>query len=113
MMKLIVALILVLVAAMTRPKDGSLVRRYLGFILVGLGALVWAGTFDALGPGRSVVSDTALYRRVLLWSGAGMLLSLAGLVASLWCRQKLLKVSAMLIGIVGAIMCAVNILVPY
>lgn len=113
MMKLIVALILALIVVATRHGDGSLWRRYLGFVLVSLGALFWAGTFDALGPGRSVVSDMALYRRVLLWSAVGVLMSLAGVIASLWCSQKMLKVSAMLVGTAAAIMCAVNILVPY
>lgn len=113
MMKLIVALILALIVVATRHGDGSLLRRYLGFVLVSLGALFWAGTFDALGPGRNVVGDTALYKRVILWSVIGVLMSLAGLIASLWCRQKLLKVSAMLVGAAAAIMCAVNILVPY
>jgi hypothetical protein len=40
-------------------------------------------------------------------------MSLAGLIASLWCTQKMLKVSTMLVGTAAAIMCAVNILVPY
>jgi hypothetical protein len=113
MMKLIVAVILALIVVATRHGDGSLLRRYLGFVLVSLGALFWAGTFDALGPGRNVVSDTALYKRVILWSVIGVLMSLAGLITSLWCRQKLLKVSSMLVGAAAAIMCAVNILVPY
>jgi len=113
MMKLIVALILALIVVLTRHGDGSLLRRYLGFVLVSLGVLFWAGTFDALGPGRSAVSDTALYRRVLLWSVIGVLMSLSGVIASLWCRQKLLKVSAVLVGATAAIMCALNIFVPY
>jgi len=113
MMKLIVALILVLIVLATRHGEGPVIRRYLGFVLVSLGALFWAGTFDALGHGRSVVSDSALYRQVLLWSTVGVLVSVAGLVASLWCRQKRLKISAMLVGAVAAIMCAANILVPY
>ena len=113
MMKLIVALVLGSVLAITYKGEGSLVRRYLGYLLVSLGALSWATTFDAVGPGRDVVSDSALYARVILWSAAGILLSLLGLIASFWCRQKLLKVLAMLVGTVAVIMCAVNILVPY
>jgi hypothetical protein len=113
MMKLIVALILGLIVVATRRGEGSRMRRYLGFVLVSLGALFWAGTFDALGPSRNAVSDTALYKRVILWSVVGVVLSLAGIIASLWCRQKGLKVSAMLVGAAAAIMCAVNILVPY
>jgi hypothetical protein len=112
MMKLTVALILAVVVVTTREGEGSLVRRHLGFVLVNLGALVWAGTFDALGHGRDIASDTALYRRVILWSATGVLMSLAGFVASLWCRQRLLKVSSILIGAVSAIMCTINILVP-
>src|SRR5690348_6884789 len=88
MMKLIVALILGLIGLATRKeRDGSLTRRYLAFVLVGLGALVWAGTFDALDHSRDVVSDTSLYRRIILWSVAGVLMSLAGFIASWWCRQ--------------------------
>jgi hypothetical protein len=113
MMKLIVTLILGSIVLMTRERDGSLVRRYLGFILVSLGALTWAGTFDALGPGRDIASDSALYARVVLWSGLGILMSLAGLIASFWCRHKLLKISAVVVGAAAAIMCAVNIIVPY
>jgi hypothetical protein len=113
MMKLIVALLLGVIVVVTRKGDGALPRRYTGFVLVGLGALFWAGTFDALGPGKDVVSNAALYKRVILWSAIGLLLSVAGFIASLWCRQKLLKISAMLVGVASAIMCAVNILVPY
>jgi hypothetical protein len=40
-------------------------------------------------------------------------MSFAGLIASFWCHQKLLKISAILVGIAAAIMCAVNIIVPY
>jgi len=113
MMKLIVALVLGSVLVATYKGEGSLVRRYLGYFLVSLGALSWATTFDAVGHGRDVVSDSALYARVILWSAVGILLSLLGLIASFWCRQKGLKVSAMLVGAAAAIMCAMNILVPY
>ena len=114
MMKLIVALILSLIVLATRKEgDGSPTRRYLALVLAGLGALVWAGTFDALGHGRDVVGDTLLYRRIILWSGAGLLMSLAGFIASWWCPQRLLKVSGILIGAASTIMCAINILVPY
>lgn len=114
MMKLIVAVILGLIALATRKEgDGSLTRRYLPFVLVGFGALVWAGTFDVLGHGRDVASDTALYRRVILWSAAGVLMSLGGFIAAWWCRPRLLKVSSILIGAAAMVMCAINILVPY
>jgi len=113
MMKIIVALLLGIVLVAARKGDGPPVRRYMGFVLVGLGALLWAATFDALGPGKDVASDTVLYKRVILSSAAGVLLSIAGLIASLWCRQKLLKISTVLVGVASTIMCAVNILVPY
>jgi hypothetical protein len=112
-MKLIVALVLGSIVLMTRERDGSLVRRYLGFVLVSLGALSWAGTFDALGPGRDVASNSGLYARVVLWSVIGVLMSLAGLIASFWCRQKLLKVSVVLVGTAATAMCAFNIFIPY
>jgi hypothetical protein len=114
MMKLIVALLLGLIALATRKEgDGPLTRRYLPFILVGFGALAWAGTFDALGHGRDVAADTALYRRVILWSAAGVVTSLGGIIAAWWCRSRLLKVSSILIGAAAMVMCAINILLPY
>jgi hypothetical protein len=113
MMKLIVVAVLVLIAMVTRRGEGSFLRRYSGYILVSLGALIWAGMFDSLSSGRSVVIDGAFYKQVLLWSALGFLMALAGFIASFWCRQRLLKVSAMLIGIAAGIMCAINIILPY
>jgi hypothetical protein len=113
MMKLIVVVVLTLIAVVTRHRDESLMRHYLGFVLVGLGAFIWAGIFDALSSGRSVVNDGAFYKQVLLWSVLGFLLALVGFIASFWCRQKILKVSAMLIGIAAGIMCAIIIILPY
>jgi hypothetical protein len=111
MMKIIVAVVLVLLAVMLRAKTGSLTRRYLGFVLVSIGALLWAGGFDAVRG--DVVSNTALYKRVLLMSGFGLLASVAGFIASLWCRDKPLRVTTLLVGIASAVMCAADIVIPY
>jgi hypothetical protein len=114
MMKLIVALILGLIVLGTRKEGhGSLSRRYLPFILVSFGAIVWAGTFDALSTGRDVASDTGLYREVILWSATGALTSIGGFIAAWWCHLRLLKVLTLLIGAAAMVMCAMNILTPY
>jgi|SRR5215469_1395280 len=113
MMKIIIALLLVLVAIATRKEDPPRRRSYLGFVLAGAGLLLWAATFDALGPGKDVVSDAALYKRVIVLSVTGVTISIAGLIASLWCRQRLLKILTVLVGVASTIMCAVNIIVPY
>jgi hypothetical protein len=84
-----------------------------GFVLVGLGALLWAGTFDALsGCEGDVIANAALYNQVLVCSALGVLLSAAGLAASIWCRERLLKVSTLVIGLVSGFMCTMNIIVP-
>ena len=112
MMKLIVVLLLATLVVVTRKGDESFPRRYSGFILVSLGVLICAGVFDALGSVKDFVGD-ALYRQVILWSTLGFLLSVTGFVASLWCRQKLLKISTMLLATISSIMCAAIIVVPY
>ncbi len=113
MMKLIVLLILGVIALFTRTANGPVVRRYLAFILAGLGAFSWAVVFDLLTSGRSAVTDATLYAHLLLVSALGVLLSLAVLIASFWCRQKLLKLSAILVGAAAMVRCSINILVPY
>jgi len=57
MMKIIVGLLLLAVFALTRQGEGSLVRRYLGFVLVAIGSLLWAATFDSLRLGRSPIQE--------------------------------------------------------
>jgi hypothetical protein len=113
MMRITIALLLSLVALATRKDDQPAARTYIGFVLSGAGLLLWAATFDALGPGKDVVSDAAHYRRVILLSATGVLLSIVGLIASLSCRQRLLKISTIFVGVASTIMCAVNIIVPY
>jgi hypothetical protein len=113
MMKIIIALLLGLVATATRREDRPGRRSYLGFVLVGAGLFLWAATFDALGPGKDVLNDPALYKRVIVLSMTGVALSVAGLIASLWCRQRLLRISTIFVGVASTIMCTVNIIVPY
>ena len=113
MMKLCFAVILALIVVATRRGDGSLARRYLGFALVSLGALFWAGAVDAVGPSGDVVRDATLYKHVLLLCAVGFFLSLAGLIASLWCHQKSLKITTLFVGVPAAILCAAAIIVPY
>jgi hypothetical protein len=114
MMTLIVVLLISLVVAAARRAFDPPIRGYVGFVLAGLGALVWAVLFDVFGHhGNNVVTDAALYKRVLIWSALGALSSIAGVVTSLWCRDRLLKVAGVLVGIAAAIMCAANIIVPY
>jgi hypothetical protein len=112
MMKIIVAVVLFVVAVMLRPRTGSFTRRYLGFVLVSIGALLWAGGFDTV-QGKDVVSNAAIYRRVLLLSGLGVIASVAGSIAALWCRDKPLKAATMLVGVASAILCAADIVIPY
>jgi hypothetical protein len=112
MMKLALALTLVALFVAARPGDGSLLRRYAGFILVSAGALLWSGMFD-LGGTRSVVTDPVLYRNILRLSALGFLTSLCGVIAALWCPQRTLKLVAILIGAISATLCAINVLAPY
>ena len=88
-------------------------HQYVTIILVGLGAVIWGGTFDAVGSRNSGAGiDQDLYVAVIRWSAVGAILSLAGLVAAFRCREKLLRAAAVLIGAASAIMCAANIIVP-
>jgi hypothetical protein len=112
-MTVVVAMTLVLVFVASRPKDGWTLRRYLGFILVSVGALLWSGIFDSLGSTRSVVTDATLYRHVLRVSSLGAVVSLCGLVAAFWCPQRTLKLATMMIGVVSTTLCAINVLTPY
>ena len=113
MMKLIAALLLGLVVVIATKGDRPTTRCYLGFILVSAGVLLWSATFDALAPGKDVAGDADLYRRVLLLSATGIVVSVAGVIATLGCRQKPLRTSTILLGAASTIMCSVNIVVPY
>src|SRR6185437_12527000 len=98
MMKMITVLVLLMLAMMLKGSTGSLVRRYLGYVLVGVGAFLWASSVDAAASG-DVVSDAHLYRRVLLLSAFGVVASLSGLIAALLCQYKPLKVAIILLGV--------------
>jgi hypothetical protein len=113
MMKLTVALLLLALFFAARPRDGLLLRRYIGFALAGAGALLWSGIFDALGGTRSVATDAILYRDVLRLSALGLLSSMSGLIVAFWCPQRTLKIATIVIGAVSATLCATNVLVPY
>lgn len=113
MMKMIILVLLIVVVAMTRKDARPVFRCYTGLVLGGLGALIWAGIFDAVGHGGDVTKDAVFYKHVLQLSLLGILTSLAGVIVSWWCRDKLLKVFSMLIGIVALFLCAVNVFVPY
>jgi hypothetical protein len=112
MMKIIVLLVLVAVSLSGRNAVGSIPSRYLAFAFAGVGALLWAATFDSL---RQItgVPDGPLYRRLIVWSALGVLASIGGLVASFWCRNRPLKIFTILTGVASAIMCSLNIIVPY
>jgi hypothetical protein len=59
------------------------------------------------------VSDAPLYRRVLWLSALGVVASLSGIVAALWCQNKPLKVVIILLGAGLAVMCGATIVTPY
>lgn len=111
-MTILVATILALMAVMLRSKTGLSAHRYLGFVPASIGAVLWAGGFDAVGA-KDVVSNMAIYRRVLLFSAIGFLASLAGLIATRWCGDRPLKMATMLVGAASAVMCAADIVTPY
>ena len=111
-MKLIVLLLLAAVIAMTRPAQGAVVRRYLGLFLVSLGALLWAAVFDAASSVHDVSTARHLYKQILWGSVIGALMSVSGSVASLWCREKLLKMVSLLIGVVALALCCGTLLTP-
>lgn len=113
MMKLIVLVLLIVFVAITRKDARPVFRCYTGLVLGGLGALVWAGISDAVGHGGDVTKDPVFYKHVLQWSLLGILTSLAGVIVSWWCRDKLLKVFSLLIGAVAFFLCAINVFVPY
>lgn len=113
MMKIITLGVLIAISLLGRNGDASASRRYLAFVFVGLGALLWATTFDAVRHVSGGVPDEVLYRRVIELSAAGLLVSLVGLIASFWCRSRPLKVFGVLIGVGSAFMCGINIFLPY
>jgi hypothetical protein len=112
-MKIIAFIVLCAIALMGRHAAGSIPRRYLAFAFASVGALLWAATFDALREMSGGVPGEPLYRRVIVWSAVGLLSSLAGIVAAFWCRDRLLRIFTVLVGVASAFMCSVNILVPY
>jgi hypothetical protein len=110
MMKLLILLIAgVVVFGGTRSRE-NIVQRYLGFALATAGALFWAATFDAGAKGDA---NGTLYARVVLWSALGLLLSLGSLIASRLCGHKPMKVATTLLGACSAILCTINIIIPY
>lgn len=112
-MKLIVLLIFAVVVATTRPAQGAVVRRYFGLVLVSLGAFAWAFIFEAASSVHDVTNAPQLYKRILWGAVIGALLSLSGIAASLWCRDKLLKTVGLLIGVVTLVLCGGTLLTPY
>ncbi len=112
MMKLIVLLLFAAIVATTTPTQGAAVRRYLGLFLVGVGAFLWAAAFDAAGSVHDVTTAPHLYKRILWGAVIGALMSLSGIVASLWCREKLLKTVSLLIGVVVLVLCGGTLLTP-
>jgi hypothetical protein len=113
MMKVIVLITLCALALAGRDGVNSIPRRYLAFALVGVGAFLWAATFDAVRQMSGGVPSELLYRHVIVWSAVGLLSSLGGLVAVFWCHNRPMKIFTILVGTPSAFMCAVNILVPY
>lgn len=113
MMKVIVLITLCALALAGRDGVNSIPRRYFAFALVGVGAFLWAATFDSVRQMSGGVPSELLYRRVIVWSALGLVSSLGGLVAVFWCRNRPMKIFTVLVGAASAFMCTVNILVPY
>jgi len=113
MITLIVVLILGTIAWSTRRRPGALSRRYVGFVLAGLGLLIWSSRIDAIRHGGDAVRDAVFYKHFLLWSALGILSAILGVIASYWCPDKLLKVSSILIGLMAVFLCSVNVFLPY
>jgi len=112
-MKLIVAAILVLLiwlceAARDRePELSPRRRRWLAFLLVGTGAMLWASVFDAVH--NSDVSGPlggAIYRNLVIRCTVGLALSIIGILVSIFQRGRLLRAIAVLVGALVSIGCA-------
>ncbi len=110
MMTAIVALLLLLVLLMLR-KNGHSVR-YIAVALVSTAALVWAASFDFVGN-KNVVADAVAYKRFLLLSALGVVVAIAGLIASIWCSDKPVRIFSRCVGVVSFLMCGAGILTPY
>jgi len=108
MMKLIVALFLAMIFWKTGLRPWNASRRHLAFALSGFGLFLWASTFDAIPHG----SDALAYKHILRWPLLAILTSAAGLIASLWRPDKLLKLGSILIGFVALFLYSANVFLP-
>ncbi len=89
-------------------------RKYSGLILSVVALLFWITGVVLLGRDPSIVVRNAeIYRTFLRLSIAGALLGLAGIVATLFCQTKAIKIASFAIGTFSFVACAFDVLTPY
>jgi hypothetical protein len=110
MMTAVVGLALFLVLLMLRKSGHSV--RYIALTLVSTAALLWAASFDFIAD-KDVVADALAYKRFLRLSAIGAIAAVAGLIASIWCSDKPVRIFSRCIGAVAFLLCAADIFTPY
>jgi hypothetical protein len=110
MMTIVVAIGLLLLLIMLRKSGHSV--RHVAVALVSAAALIWAAAFDFVSN-KDVVTNSVAYKRFLLLSIVGAAAAFAGLIASIWCSDKPVRIFSRRIGAVALVLCVADVITPY